>query len=191
MCANIDTPCINPWHQDCLRSTIVKFCQSMVYIDVTWFLVYVIHCFAQQTNVMASPKRRVQLSGIYLFGRRWWDLRRADILIHNTISLVNEKNIHDTLIVADRYLRLMRNKRSRRGSLLSTNRCRHISITSMCSGRLWSTTSNAITLSCGQMYPCIITRTHDDVIKWKRSPRHWPFARGIHRSSVDSTTMGQ
>ena len=25
--------------------------------------------------------------------------------------------------------------------------------------------------------------SHDDVIKWKHFPRHWPFARGIHRSS--------
>ena len=27
---------------------------------------------------------------------------------------------------------------------------------------------------------------HDDVIKWKYIPRHWPFARGIHRSPVNS-----
>ena len=24
--------------------------------------------------------------------------------------------------------------------------------------------------------------THDDVIKWKHFPRHWPFVQGIHRS---------
>ena len=27
---------------------------------------------------------------------------------------------------------------------------------------------------------------HDDVIKWKRFPRYWPFVRGIHRSPVNS-----
>ena len=27
--------------------------------------------------------------------------------------------------------------------------------------------------------------THDDVIKWKHFPRHWPFVQGIHRSSVN------
>ena len=27
---------------------------------------------------------------------------------------------------------------------------------------------------------------HDDVIKWKHFPRHWPFVRGIHRSPVNS-----
>ena len=27
---------------------------------------------------------------------------------------------------------------------------------------------------------------HDDVIKWKHFPRNWPFARGIHRSPVNS-----
>ena len=35
------------------------------------------------------------------------------------------------------------------------------------------------TLSQGEL-------THDDVIKWKHSPRHWPFVWGIHRSPVNS-----
>ena len=32
---------------------------------------------------------------------------------------------------------------------------------------------------------------HDDVIKWKRFTRYWPFAWGIHRSSVNSPHKGQ
>ena len=32
---------------------------------------------------------------------------------------------------------------------------------------------------------------HDDVIKWKHFPRYWPFARGIHRSPVNSPYKGQ
>ena len=32
---------------------------------------------------------------------------------------------------------------------------------------------------------------HDDVIKWKYFPRYWPFARGIHRSTVNSLHKGQ
>ena len=32
---------------------------------------------------------------------------------------------------------------------------------------------------------------HDDVIKWKHFPRHWPFVRGIHRSLVNSPHKGQ
>ena len=32
---------------------------------------------------------------------------------------------------------------------------------------------------------------HDDVIKWKHFPRCWPFARGIHRSPVNSPHKGQ
>ena len=32
---------------------------------------------------------------------------------------------------------------------------------------------------------------HDDVIKWKNFPRHWPFVRGIHRSLVNSLHKGQ
>ena len=33
--------------------------------------------------------------------------------------------------------------------------------------------------------------SHDDVIKWKHFPRHWPFVRGIHWSSVNSPQKGQ
>ena len=32
---------------------------------------------------------------------------------------------------------------------------------------------------------------HDDVIEWKHFPRYWPFARGIHRSPVNSSHKGQ
>ena len=32
---------------------------------------------------------------------------------------------------------------------------------------------------------------HDDVIRWKRFPRYWPFVRGIHRSPVNSPHKGQ
>ena len=32
---------------------------------------------------------------------------------------------------------------------------------------------------------------YDDVIKWKYFPRYWPFARGIHRSPVNSPYKGQ
>ena len=32
---------------------------------------------------------------------------------------------------------------------------------------------------------------HDDVIKWKHFPRHWPFVRWIHRSPVNSPHKGQ
>ena len=34
------------------------------------------------------------------------------------------------------------------------------------------------------------TFAHDDVIKWKRFPRNWPFVRGIHRSPVNSPHKG-
>ena len=30
---------------------------------------------------------------------------------------------------------------------------------------------------------------HDDVIKWKKFPRYWPFVRGIHLSPVVSLTQ--
>ena len=48
--------------------------------------------------------------------------------------------------------------------------------------------------------PCMLTAMehhaykpwfHDDVIKWKRFPRYWPFVRGIHRSPVNSPHKGQ
>ena len=34
-------------------------------------------------------------------------------------------------------------------------------------------------------------RLHDDVIKWKKNPRYWPFVRGIHRSAGNSPHKGQ
>ena len=33
--------------------------------------------------------------------------------------------------------------------------------------------------------------THDDVIKWKRFPRYWPFVQGIHWSPVNSPHKDQ
>ena len=36
-----------------------------------------------------------------------------------------------------------------------------------------------------------VSLTHDDVIKWKRFPRYWPFVRGIRRSPVNSPHKGQ
>ena len=38
---------------------------------------------------------------------------------------------------------------------------------------------------------CKVIPLHDDVIKWKHFPRYWPFARGIHRSPVNSPHKGQ
>ena len=37
----------------------------------------------------------------------------------------------------------------------------------------------------------IVVSSHDDVIKWKHFPRHWPFVRGIPRSPVNSPHKGQ
>ena len=34
-------------------------------------------------------------------------------------------------------------------------------------------------------------KIHDYVIKWKHFPCYWPFVRGIHRSSVNSSHKGQ
>ena len=35
------------------------------------------------------------------------------------------------------------------------------------------------------------SKAHEDVIKWKHSPRYWTFVRGIHRSPVNSSHKGQ
>ena len=45
--------------------------------------------------------------------------------------------------------------------------------------------TNSTTGNCKQPH------THDDVIKWKHFPRHWPFVRGINRSPVNSPRKGQ
>ena len=39
--------------------------------------------------------------------------------------------------------------------------------------------------------PSLVPEHHDDVIKWKHFPRHWPLVRGIHRPPVNSPHKGQ
>ena len=36
------------------------------------------------------------------------------------------------------------------------------------------------------VHPASFSHQYDDVIIWKHFPCHWPFARGIHRSPVNS-----
>ena len=38
---------------------------------------------------------------------------------------------------------------------------------------------------------CWLSSLHDDVIKWKHFPRHWPFVRGLNWSPVNSPHKGQ
>ena len=45
--------------------------------------------------------------------------------------------------------------------------------------------------SCIALYASNTLTPHDDVIKWKHFLRYWPFARGIHRSPVNSPHKGQ
>ena len=40
-------------------------------------------------------------------------------------------------------------------------------------------------------FKSVVHICHDEVIKWKHFPRHWPFVRGIHRSPVNSPHKGQ
>ena len=42
-----------------------------------------------------------------------------------------------------------------------------------------------------QLQSSFYSYRHDDVIKWNHFPRYWPFARGIHRSPVNSPHKGQ
>ena len=37
----------------------------------------------------------------------------------------------------------------------------------------------------------VLTKSHDDVIKWKHFPCYWPLVRGIHRSLVNSPHKGE
>ena len=61
------------------------------------------------------------------------------------------------------------------------------------------TTVSLIALSCLRRSLAILQGeaelscfvNHDDVIKWRHSPRYWPFVRGIHRSPVNSPHKGQ
>ena len=42
--------------------------------------------------------------------------------------------------------------------------------------------------SMANIINCHTTWIHDAVIKWKHSPRYWPFLLGIHRSQVNTLT---
>ena len=48
-----------------------------------------------------------------------------------------------------------------------------------------------IHLVCALLCLVMVCNRHDDVIKWKYFPRHWPFLRGIHRLPVTSPHKGQ
>ena len=63
-----------------------------------------------------------------------------------------------------------------------------LSLTFTVSGKLNIFCKNS---EASQLDVLVITLVHDDVIKWKKFPRYWPFVRGIHRSPVNSPHKGQ
>ena len=52
---------------------------------------------------------------------------------------------------------------------------------------IWNIRSLSSPIYCHGLFKSV----HDDVIKRKHFPRYWPFARGIHRSPVNSPHKGQ
>ena len=56
-----------------------------------------------------------------------------------------------------------------------------------CSLTLWFLVEHKSNSSYIDRWNC----NHDDVIKWRHFPSYWPFARGIHRSPVNSPHKGQ
>ena len=66
-----------------------------------------------------------------------------------------------------------------RGSYNSLPRC------------IYRTCFDVAAVCLGYSYVSVYHMLHDDVIKWKHFPRHWPFARGLHRSPVNSPHKGQ
>ena len=70
------------------------------------------------------------------------------------------------------------------------------SISSRCHRRPEYSTSWIVLDTTPDMFQCFVNILgwqciHGDVIKWKHFPRYWPFVRGIHRSSVNSSHKGQ
>ena len=49
----------------------------------------------------------------------------------------------------------------------------------------------AVTARSAALCSIVISRYHDDVIKWKKNPRYWTFVWGNHRSPVNSPHKGQ
>ena len=58
-------------------------------------------------------------------------------------------------------------------------------------GKVSETTPRRILLGPVSSFPIVVIVFHDDVIKCKHFPRHWPFVRGIHRWPVDSPQKDQ
>ena len=58
---------------------------------------------------------------------------------------------------------------------------------------VWKTRVTTATVSAQEVLkpPIVMCSDHDDVIKWKHFTRYWPFARGIHRSPMNSPHKGQ
>ena len=85
-------------------------------------------------------------------------------------------------------------KRQRTGPGLAENK--NLSNLQLTSSWLLITSWNLITtknklfiIKC--MVADDLTICHDDVIKWKHFPRHWPLVQGIHRSLANSPHKGQ
>ena len=59
--------------------------------------------------------------------------------------------------------------------------------------RLWNPSQRLVGIGLREIVVALLGKksTHDDVIKWKHFPRHWPFVQGIHRSPVNSPHKGQ
>ena len=90
------------------------------------------------------------------------------------------QRIHNTLIVVDRYLRLMGDK----------------TIPDSAESRLESFYPPFVAgidlphqgvVDSYNLHQCW---NHDGVIKWKHFPRYWPFVRGIHGSPVNFSHKG-
>ena len=60
-----------------------------------------------------------------------------------------------------------------------------------CIGLIWLISYSAVHSTCNCYGKVIFAPSHDDVLKWKHSPRNWPFVRGIHRSPVNFPHKGQ
>ena len=81
---------------------------------------------------------------------------------------------------------------------LTLPKCKMITASCYCSDVTWalSVSNRRQIQGLFNSLSMLVTREtpiscHDDVIKWKHSPRNWPFMRGIHRSPVNSLHKGQ
>ena len=71
------------------------------------------------------------------------------------------------------------------------NRMEPMGLICYADGLTCGVTDRSMSAESGALTGDTIWSKHDEVVRWKHSPRYWPFVRVIHRSPVNFPHKGQ